>query len=473
MSDTGQKKKNKKTKLTLGQTLFALATQYCDLWHTPGRMPVATEKATGVNMPIGGEVFAGWLAYKYWNTMATTIADSQIKSVVTILKQQALAGQEHELFCRVGRHCDKVYIDRCAADGEYVEIDAAGWRVVNTVPIKFVRQDNMAPLPRPVDGDVQKLKNFVNLDRDGFMLLLGGLVDALKGRGPYQITQIGGQQGSGKSILTRIFRRMLDPIFKGEVSSMPRTERDLGVDASANFVLCYDNVSHIDGWMSDSLCRIATGGGIKTRKNYTDSEQMIFDFVRPVVLNGISEFVTQADLLSRAVIISCQPMTKYSTEEKIFEDFALAQPEILGGLYALVAKGLATASATTANSRMADISSWIEACLGDDFVHWQSAYANILEDADEIAIDTNPAAAALVSYFNAENKKGRAEVRDTSSLLRNCVANHANGSVTFPHNGKTFSDALMRAAPALKRCGILVDRVKTNGVRYIRVTRKT
>ena len=76
----------------------------------------------------------------------------------------------------------------------------------------------------------------------------------------------------------------------------PRDDRDLLIAANNSWVISYDNLSGIPPWLSDALCRLATGGGFSTRELYTDSDEVFFDAMRPVILNGIDHMAERADL---------------------------------------------------------------------------------------------------------------------------------------------------------------------------------
>jgi len=52
---------------------------------------------------------------------------------------------------------------------------------------------------------------------------------------------------------------------------MPREDRDLFIAAVNGWVLAFDNVSALPDWISDTLCRLSTGGGFATRQLYSDS----------------------------------------------------------------------------------------------------------------------------------------------------------------------------------------------------------
>ena len=64
---------------------------------------------------------------------------------------------------------------------------------------------------------------------------------------------------------------------------MPRDERDLAVSAFNAWLMVYDNLSQVPGWLSDALCRLATGGGFGTRQLHSDREEIVFDSTRPII----------------------------------------------------------------------------------------------------------------------------------------------------------------------------------------------
>jgi hypothetical protein len=64
-------------------------------------------------------------------------------------------------------------------------------------------------------------------------------------------------------------------------------------------MIAFDNLSHLQDWFSDDLCRLATGGGFAVRTRYETAEETIFEAQRPLILNGIEELATRADRLDR------------------------------------------------------------------------------------------------------------------------------------------------------------------------------
>ena len=142
----------------------------------------------------------------------------------------------------------------------------------------------MLALPMPATGGTSnELRSFLNVRGDNeWVLIVAWLFGAYSPSGPYPILAVHGEQGSAKSTACRVLRKLIDP-NKGDVRTSPRNEHDLAIAASNSRVLSFDNVSWVRDWLSDALCRVASGSGLGTRQLYTDDEEMIFNFQRPIL----------------------------------------------------------------------------------------------------------------------------------------------------------------------------------------------
>ena len=123
--------------------------------------------------------------------------------------------------------------------------------------------------------------------------------------------------------------------------ALPREDRDLFIAASNGHVLAFDNVSGLPAWISDTLCRLATGGGFAVRQLYTDQDEVLFDAARPVILNGIEDIVTRPDLADRAVFLTLEPIPeeRRRPEAELWAAFEAERPRILGVLLDAVVEG--------------------------------------------------------------------------------------------------------------------------------------
>ena len=67
-------------------------------------------------------------------------------------------------------------------------------------------------------------------------------------------------------------------------------------------------MSNLSPWVSDTLCRLSTGGSFAVRQLYSDQDEMLFDAVRPSDLNGIEEIITKPDLADRTLFLTLEPI---------------------------------------------------------------------------------------------------------------------------------------------------------------------
>jgi hypothetical protein len=240
---------------------------------------------------------------------------------------------QSDIFVRMAEHAGSVYLDLGDVKWKAVEVGPTGWRIVEIPPVKFRRSRGMLPLPEPVHGGaINELYPFLNLATDEHRaLVFCWMVGALRARGPCPMLCLHGEQGTAKSTTARVIRSLIDPNV-APLRSLPRDERDMQISARNSHLVVYDNMSHLEDWMSDALCRLATGGGLATRQLYTDEEEILFDAQRPVLLNGIEELAVQGDFLDRTISI-CLPQITEDTrrdERQFWCDFEQVRPRILG-----------------------------------------------------------------------------------------------------------------------------------------------
>jgi hypothetical protein len=136
--------------------------------------------------------------------------------------------------------------------------------------VRFRRAAGMQPLPFPVSGgSVETLRSFLNVKTYAdFVLAVAWELACLRNRGPYPVIVLSGEQGTAKSTFSAILRALLDP-NTAPLRALPREDRDLFIAASIGHVLAFDNVSGLPAWISDTLCRLAIGGGFAVRQLYT------------------------------------------------------------------------------------------------------------------------------------------------------------------------------------------------------------
>ena len=69
-----------------------------------------------------------------------------------------------------------------------------------------------------------------------------------------------------------------------------------------HWFIAFDNVSELEDWRSDMLCRAVTGSGMQTRRLYSDDDAIVRSYQRCIAINGINVVATKPDLLDRSLL---------------------------------------------------------------------------------------------------------------------------------------------------------------------------
>jgi hypothetical protein len=442
--------------------LIGLA-QSAELFHSPDRTGFADLDVDGhrETWPIRSKGFRRWLTRRFYDATQGAPSSEALTSALNVIEAKAhFDAPEREVCVRVGGLEGRLYLDLCDASWRVVEIDVTGWRVVGNSPVRFRRAAGMQPLPIPVHGgSVKALRSFLNLKTDtDFVLVVAWTLACLRDRGPYPVIVLSGEQGSAKSTFSAILRALLDP-NTAPLRALPREDRDLFIAANNGYVLAFDNVSGLPAWISDTLCRLATGGGFAVRQLYTDQDEVLFNASRPVILNGIEDMVTRPDLADRAILLTLEPIPEESRrpEAEFWAAFELECPRILGALLNAVAEGLRRLPETRLPKlpRMADFALWATACetpLWPTGTFW-TAYCGNREQAVEGVIDADPVAAAVRAVM-ATRTVWTGTATDLLGALGGVADERVAMSKNWPDSPRALANRLRRAATFLRKIGI-------------------
>ncbi len=302
--DSGQGGRRKKP--TQAKILVELANE-AELFHNADGVCYATVPMNGhlENWPIRSKPFRRWLSQKFYSTTGTPPGSQALSDAMNVIEGKAqFDGPEEETFIRLAKKKDSIYLDLADPQWRCVEISKDDWGVLDKPPVKFIRPKGLLPIPAPEKGgSLEDLRPFINCrDESDFRLLVSWLIQALNPDGPYPILILEGEQGSAKSTTSKALRSTIDPNL-APIRAVPRDERDLIIAATNGLVAAFDNLSGVPNWLSDALCRIATGGGIGTRELYTNGDEFIFEATRPQILNGIDQIASRHDLADRSIIL--------------------------------------------------------------------------------------------------------------------------------------------------------------------------
>jgi hypothetical protein len=476
---TAKGKEGRQRRPAQRDSLMSLTTD-CRLWHSPDGDGFASYAVGNhrENWPIRSQRFKRWLAARAYEHMGLAPGAQALEDTLRVLEARATdEGRQHQPWGRTGERDGAIFIDLGDADWNVVEITGKGWHVMAAPDVPFVRSPSMRPLPRPECGEsIDRLRNFANVaDEASFMMAGAWLVAALRPRGPYPILIANGEQGSGKSNFSRLLRSLVDP-NAAPIRATPKDERDLIVAALNSHVLAFDNLSKVEPWLADALCRLSTGGGFSARALHTDRDEMVFSGTRPIILNGIPALSDRPDLADRAINIRLKsiPENERRPEDELWADWNDEAPMVLGALFDGVSAGLRNMPNTrlARSPRMADFAKWVTACQTG--LAWEpgaflQTYMDNRDNVQDTAFEADPIAVAIGKLAELSGPDGW---RGTPTQLLEELSLHASDGVrrsrSWPQTPQGLGNKLDRIAPLLRSRHIHLER-HHSGIRYITI----
>jgi len=450
-----------------------------ELFHTASGVAFADLVIDGhrETWPIRSKRFRSWLRRCYYQETGTAPSGSAIASALDLLEARAqFDAPERAVNIRIAEHAGRLYLDLADEHWRAVVIGPEGWRVMGCPPVRFRRSPGMLPLPVPErDGSIGALRPYLNLsNHDDFVLVVAWLLAALRPRGPYALLAISGEQGSAKTVLSKLLRALVDP-NEAPVRALPCEERELMIAANNGHLLAFDNLSGLPAWLSDALCRLASGGSFAVRRLYTDDEEVLFKAARPTLLNGIEDVIGRSDLADRAIFLNLGPIAeeRRRSEAELWREFELARPAILGALLDAAAHGLRAVAPVHLSRlpRMADFALWATAC---ETALWPTgafarAYTANRKAAIEGIIDADPIAAFVRDLMS----RCSSWTGSAADLLRVCLEHtgQISNGAAWLKNPRALAGHLRRTQTFLRALGIDIafNREGRAGNRVIRI----
>jgi hypothetical protein len=429
--------------------------------------------------PIRSKRFRAFLRRCHYRATGEAASAAEIRSALDLLEARAqFDGPERPVHVRTAEQAGHIYLDLADEHWRVVDIGPDGWRVMASPPVRFRRPAGMLPLPVPKrGGSIEALRSFLNLpSRNDFVLIVAWLLAALRAGGPYPLLAISGEQGSAKTVLCKLLKALIDP-NAAPVRSLSREERELMIAANNGHLLAFDNLSNLPHWLSDALCRLATGGSFAVRRLYTDDDEVLFQASRPILLNGIEEVISRPDLGDRAIFLSLAPIgeAQRRPENELWREFEAVRPRILGALLDVVVQGLRARDGVhlAGLPRMADFALWATAC---ETALWPagtfaSAYRSNRRAAIESIVEADPIATCLRTMM-ADRTTWTGSASDLLQLCAERARNDISTGGAWARNPRALAGRLRRAQTFLRTLGIEITfrREGRMGTRMIRVS---
>lgn len=435
------------------------------LWRTPDGVAYADIKAKGpgVCSPVSGPEFEREIRKVFAMTGDEAPATTSVNMFREAFENMALDGPVHEVVVRKGFTEGRLVYDLGDSRGRVIVMDSDGWHLHDSSPVRFFRPSGYLEQVVPqAGGSLDLLRKYVRVEKDeDWQLLKAWLLGCFNPVESYPMLLINGPQGSSKSSTTAVLRKLVDP-HQTVAFQPPKTDRDLRAFVCSSFIVAFDNVSTLPYWLSDDLCRIATGSSaLTTRTLHTTAELTSIKAVRPVILNGIPDFVERGDLMDRCVQITLAPIPEgeRKVESELWAEFEKDKPLILGAIFDQVSKGLKICKSHRQPNlpRMADWANWIssiEVAEGRDPEIFLKAYRKSKVKAEVMLVANTPFADAVATLIERK-KVFIGTIRD----LRNALVGEGlvplqPEAVGWPIKDVNMTNELKRIAPVLGALGV-------------------
>ncbi|MEV6120058.1 ATP-binding protein [Streptomyces sp. NPDC052077] len=385
-------------------------------------------------------------------------SQSALADAMTVLEGIAEDTDPEPVHLRVGREpAGGVAVDLGSADGRAVVVTATGWNVVDRAPVLFRRSGAMAPMPPPVlDGDgLAKLHALLNMDESTFHQLVAWLVAAWIPDIPHPVLVCKGEQGTGKSKAAQMFINLVDPSPAAKRSA-PRDEKAWSRQAFSSWALCLDNISVIPPWLSDTLCKAATGDGVVDRALYTDDDVVVLTFKRVLAMTTIDAGALAGDLAERVLMLDLQLIgsDRRRSEEELDATFESVRPAVLGALFDVLACVLAVLPGVRLESmpRMADFARVLAAVDRTQGWHTLDDYLATSANVATDAMEGDPFAMAIARLVDQAGTW-----QGTAGQLLEALPAPLVRPPNWPKDATRASGRVKRLAPLLRSIGVMVD----------------
>ena len=439
-------------------------------------------------IPLESDVFRNYVNAATFGLFHRGITKNSVDKVIEVLKGEALFGNRRRVFTLDVRHSrpdeQTIWYDL----GRYaVRMTGGDWRVVARPPILFKRfQHQKEQLAPEKGGSLELLHKYVNIeDECDWLMFQVFAVSCFIPGFPKPLLVQNGSQGSGKSTPLRMLKSLIDPSSLKSIP-IPKTVSDLARIADHHSILFFDNLSKMPTDVSDSLCKLSTGDGFTKRRLYTDDDDVVYELQRPIMLNGINQIITQADLLDRSIPIELQriPEEKRLTEEELWQSFNKDKPLILGAIFDIISKAVAIYPTVKLNRlpRMADFAKWgyaiaeaMEDYDGSDFI---SSYEIVVDRQNNEALNASPLAQFVIwlmrdklewhgtaTELMLEHDSSRHKRCDSIELYR------LSDSPMWPKDPASLGRSLNRISVNLKKVGFIIEKYTEANQRKIRILR--
>lgn len=371
---------------------------------------------------------------------------------------------------RFGYYDKSYYIDMANKYGELIRVNSKGWETVTDSPVKFLRKPHQRQLRDPLAfGEASLMLKYLNIKSEKHkMLALVTLCTMPLVNIVRPILGFIGPEGSAKTTAARLFKRVFDECAPLETNFKNNAD-DIHLMFYNHSIPLIDNLSPVKKFVSDIFCKATTGEGYTKRELYTDMEQVVISYRRPIIFTAIETPSQEPDFLDRCLLIEFDsiPDDQRYSESELIKSFDVDLPKILGGCLNTISLALKIfpeieIKKTVRLADFAHMGAAIAEALGYKPEAFISALSeNINRKKRELVGEKEPVLSAVVQLVEAQDSFDGT----TSQLFEKIQRYKPSGSTKkegWPRGANGLGRIIKRIMGTLQQQGIIVEKKSTN-----------
>ena len=289
----------------------------------------------------------------------------------------------------------------------------------------------------------------------------------------------GGHRGNTSTGAESSRLALVDP-QPGTERTAPESQREWAIFSNINWAFGFDNLTEVPDWLSNAICRGATGDTVLQRELHSDEDVVLFSFLRVIAITTIGlKTEPKNDLADRLLILEPEVIEARMSEEEVQRRRAAALPAAFAAILTLVSKVLAALPTTNVDSppRLADFARVLAAL--DSVTGWETlkAYRGKVAATGMAMIEGDTLARAL--YLFAHTGPDSADfvptwkggTDDLTAALRIVAEENGLSTGDIPANASVLGKKIREVAPSLRKVGVDVRAHRTKTARQFTVCR--
>lgn len=427
--------------------------------------------------PVGSAMFLAFLDSSLRTLSNNKYQTADWSEAIKIKKQDCLLNDSPvEIYKRLAGAQNEIWYFLADKDWSCIYLNKAGWsRVTNYDPL-FIKKKNTKEQILPIsDGHSDRLRPYVNLSQNDYLLFKINLAHCFFYKSSHHIGVLSSEFGSGKSTLTRVCRRIVDPAH-AEFTSLSTNIDDFKIQLANNDFVMLDNTSKLKNDFSNIICGATTGSSFSVRQLYTDYTELILKVKNIFFINGIDIVPRRQDLLSRCLLFELLPIsnTNRKTEAEFWASFEKDLPYILGDIFDTICDALKILESLedVPSGRMADATKEMLAIALAMGVSQAEFYGLLEDNAEKLksaCAKEQELIVALLEYMESNSKD---YIVGTVANIYNEIKNFKKGNLkNLPKSPSLFSRKINELKPLLLSSGISVTSVTQKDGTHMTITR--